>query len=354
MLARPAPWAREVCVRRLSEYPFEPWFLEHLRSVQTFCLMTHVSPDADGLGAQLGFARAAQLAGKRAFIVNEDPCPPRYSWMDPGQLIADFDHAAGLLAQAELGMIFDAHEVDRAMRPARRMGELGKPLWVVDHHPADPALDLQGVISAKFSSSGELVYRLIRALGWPIDADVAAPLYAAMSFDTGSFRFLRNQSDTLRVAADLLDTGLDTNPIQEALFASRPRAEVELLGRALRELRFAGRGRIAWAVLGDEVTAGLDLAVDALGEMIPTFIGIDGVLVALIVKPGRKPGEWKLSFRSKTAVRIGSVARDIGGGGHEHAAGATLQGDPHAIAADIVSRLEAVLHQQLDAPGAAA
>ncbi len=334
-------------MRQLSGYPFEPWFLQRLQQTTRFCLMTHVGPDADGLGAQLAFARAAELAGRQAHIVNEDPCPPRYSWMDPKGRIADFDTAAGDCATAELGLIFDAHEIDRAKRPAERLRALGIPLWVVDHHPSDPALDLQGVIAPEFSSSGELVYRLTEALGWPIDADVAAPLYAAMSFDTGSFRFLRNQGDTLRVAAALLDTGIDTNPIQEALFASRPRDEVTLLGRALNRQRFSAGGRIAWAILPQEVGDGLDLAADAFGELIPTFIGIDGVLIALIAKPGRQPGEWKLSFRSKAAVKIGHVAKALRGGGHDHAAGATVTGDIEQVCAQVVAQLQAALVDQL-------
>ena len=334
-------------VQRLSGYPFAPWFLDHLRQVRHFALMTHVGPDADGLGSQLAFARSAQLAGRHVRIVNEDPCPPRYAWIDPQRLIGDFDGAAGELQHAELGLVFDAHEIDRAARPARKMRELGKPVWVVDHHPPAPTAEVTGCIAAEFSSSGELVYQLLRALDWPIDATVAAPLYAAMSFDTGSFRYLRNNPDTLRVAADLVQTGVDTNPINEALFSSKPRAEVELLGRVITATHFADHGRIAWTVVGPELTDGLELANDAVGETISTLIAIEGVLVALQIKPGRQPGEWKMSLRSKAAVKIGHIARDIGGGGHDHAAGATLDGNPHEWARKFLQQIEAAIRSQV-------
>ncbi len=309
--------------------------------------MTHVGPDADGLGSQLALLRAARLAGKEAIIVNEDPCPARYSWLDPDGCIGDFDGAAAALARADLGLIFDAHEPDRAGRPVRRLHELGKPVWVVDHHPAAASAEITGCIATDFSSTGELVYELLQALGWPVDADVAAPLYAAMSFDTGSFRFLRNQARTLRVAAALLDTGMDANPIQEALFANRPRAEVELLGRVIGALRFADGGRVAWVVVEPEMLAGLDIASDAVGETIAQLIGIEGVLAAVQVKPGRVPGEWKFSLRSKTAVKVGHIARDVGGGGHDHAAGATFFGNPHEMARQVVAQVEAAIRNQV-------
>lgn len=340
-------------MRQLSDFPFEPWLLAGLQRAQRLVLMTHVGPDADGLGSQLAFARAAELAGKQVSIVNEDPCPTRYGWMDPLRRIGAYADHAHLLEGADLALIFDANEVERAQRPARRAIELGIPLWVVDHHPCSPDLQIQGVIAVDFSSSGELVWQLVKALGWPVDAEVAAAVYAAISFDTGSFRFVRNQARTFEVAAELLRTGMDANPIQEALFASRPRGELLLLGRVIQQVRFAGQGRIACALLTDEVTAGLDVAEDALGEVIPTLIGIDGVLIAAMVKPGRQPQEWKISLRSKAVVKVGYVMRALGGGGHDHAAGATLMGDPAPQLQAILAQLEQALAEQVDGAAAA-
>jgi phosphoesterase RecJ-like protein len=320
--------------------------LDQLQRVERMALMTHVGPDADGLGCEIAFCRAARAAGKDAFIVNEDPCPARYAWLDPARVVSHFSRDHGQLDRAEMGLVFDAHEEDRVERPGRYLRERGIPLWVVDHHAVRPDADLTGVVATQFSSSGELVYRLLRDLRWPIGPDVAMPLYAAISFDTGSFRFLRNQPETLRVAADLLATGFDANPVQEALFASRPRNEVTLLGRVLDRVRYEADGAVAWAALDPSVTAGLDVAQDAVGETIPFLIGTDGVLVAVMIKPGRKPGEWKLSLRSKAAVTIGHIAHHFGGGGHAHAAGATMHGDLDALAREVVLAAVAAVRDQ--------
>lgn len=327
-------------MQRLSGFPFAPWFLDRVRRAKRLVLMTHVSPDGDGLGCQVAFCAAARRAGVEASVVNEDPWPDRYDWLDPDRIAGSFDADASALESADLGLVFDTHHPARAGRPYTRLRERGVDVLVFDHHAVAPELDVQGVVATEFSSTGELCYRLIEALGWPLDQHVARGLYAAISFDTGSFRYLRNQSETLRVAATLLDTGLDTNPIQEALFASRPAAETRLLARVLDKLQLSEDGRVAWVIAPAGLADGLAVGEDAFGEVIPFIIGVQGVVAAALLKPGRAAGEWKLSLRSKTAAEIGHIAATRGGGGHAHAAGATLSGEPGALMAEIVAEME--------------
>lgn len=324
----------------VTDDPAAPWLLGQIRAGRRLALMTHVDPDADGLGSQLGFLHAARAAGVEAVIVNDDPCPERFRWLDPAGDIRSFDEAAGDLHGCDLGLIFDANEPARAGRPLAALAEAGVPVLLVDHHRLRPGNPMRGLVASQFSSSGELTFRLLEALGWPVDASAAAGLYAAMSFDTGSFRFLRNQAETLRVAAALQATGIDTNPIQEALFASRPFDETRLLGRILDRIERSPDGSVAWAVVPAEVTAGLSVARDAVGESMPFVIGIDGVRAAALFKPGRQPGQWKLSLRAKAGVVIGDIATRRGGGGHDQAAGVTLEGDVAALLPEIIAELE--------------
>ena len=330
-------------MQRLSGFPFDRWVLDRLQQARRIALMTDVGPDADGLGAQLAFCAAARKAGKVAVVVNEDPLPDRYRWLDPGGAARSVDQSQSELDGVDLGLVFDTHDPSRAGRPHAMLTQRRVDVLVFDHHQVSPDADIQGVVATEFSSTGELCYRLLEALQWPIDAEVARGLYAAMSFDTGSFRFLRNSPSTMRVAAALLDTGLDTNPIQEALFASRPLGESRLIGRLLDRVELTADGAVAWVVATPELADGLVISGDAWGEAIPFVIGIEGVLAAAMLKPGRQDGEWKLSLRSKTAVTIGHIATARGGGGHAHAAGATLRGDPAALMAEVVAEMTAAV-----------
>ncbi len=333
---------------RTTDWPFAPWFLERLRSARRIVAMTHVDPDADGLGSQVAFATAAAAAGVDVVIVNEDPCPVRYGWIDPHGLVRSFDVAADALDGADLGLIFDANEIGRARRPAEALRAVGVDVWVVDHHAVRPDAVVTGCVATDFSSTGELCFRLIEALGWQLSPDAARGIYGAMSFDTGSFRFLRNQPNTLRVAADLIATGLDTNPIQEALWASRPFEETVLLGRVCSQIQRSPGGTVAWAVVDADTTAGLAVSRDAVGEAMPMVIGIEGVVAAAMFKPGRRDGEWKVSLRSKTAATIGHVAEARGGGGHAHAAGCTVQGPLGPLVEAVVQELRVATGETSD------
>ncbi len=324
----------------LTDQIDDPWLLQRLRAARKIACITHIDPDADGLGSQLGFLRAARASGREAVIVNDDPCPARYRWLDRQGEVGDFDNDAAALQGCDLGLLFDANEEGRAGRPLRALQAAGVPVLLVDHHAVGPRCTLQGLVATRFSSSGEVAFRLLTALGWPIDAGVAEPLYAAISFDTGSFRFLRNDPETLRAAAALLATGFDANPLQEALFASRPFAETLVLARVLGRIERSADGRVAWAVVPPDAVADLDVARDAVGECMPFVIGIEGVQAAALFKPGRAPGEWKLSLRSKAGTPVGHICTERGGGGHAHAAGATLYGEVAPLVVDVIAELQ--------------
>ena len=328
---------------RLTLHPFEPWFINRLRAARRPVLMTHIDPDADGIGSQIAFAESARHAGVDVRIVNADPLPSAYAWLDPDERVRHWEARGEALEEADLGLVFDASEAHRVGAPAQALRDAGVDIFVLDHHPVAADADVVGAVDPSFSSTGELCYRLIEALGWPVDAAVARGLYAAISFDTGSFRFLLNQATTLRVAAELLDTGLDADPIHEALFASRPPAETLLLGRILARLQFAAEGRVAWVATPPELFSDLGLPAGATGEAMPLVIGIEGVVAAAMFKPGREAGQWKVSLRSKKAARIGHIARKHGGGGHDHAAGATLTGSLDDVCATVLADLEAAV-----------
>ncbi len=330
-------------MQRLSGFPFAPWFLDRIKTARRIALMTHLGPDADGLGSQVAFAAAANAAGRDVIIVNEDALPDRYGWLDPDGSFGHFERDHGRLEDVDLGIVFDTHTPARAGRPFTALSDRGVDVLVFDHHAVTADADVQGVVATEFSSTGELCYRLLQALQWPVGVDSARGIYAAISFDTGSFRFLRNQANTMRVAAELLETGLDTNPIQEALFASRPADETVLLGRILERIKFNPDRRIAWVITPSELGDGLNVGRDAYGVAIPFVVGIEGVLAAAMLKPGREAGEWKLSLRSKTAVKVGHIAVARGGGGHAHAAGATLVGDPEELMREVVAEIELAL-----------
>ncbi len=331
---------------------FDREFLDRLRSARRVVLMTHVDPDADGLGSQVGLLRALRASGHEAVIVNADPLPDRYAFLGPTEIWGCFPQDRHWLVGADLGLVLDANALDRAGPPAAALRDAGVELLCVDHHVAGAGA-LSGVIASELSSTGEATYHLLTALGWPIDEPIATALYAAISFDTGSFRFLRGRSQTLRVAASLLDAGADDDRIQRALYGSHPFDEVRLHGRLMSRIERSADGRIAHLVAEPALWRDIDPPADAVSEVMPMVIGIEGVEIAVVFRPGPGSDEWKASLRSKGAD-VGGLARRLGGGGHRVAAGMTLSGSIASVRSRLLDDLRALLAPTVPASPAAA
>jgi len=153
---------------------------------------------------------------------------------------------------------------------------------------------------------------------------MANALYAGIIQDTGSFRHSNTRPGTFRIAADLLECGVDLDQTRISLFETQSRAEVCLLGTALNSMRFSPDGKIAWMT----VTYKDAEAIGALDEhpegIINHTLMIEGVEVGMLFRE-IEPGTIKVGFRSKGYVDVGQLAASFGGGGHRQAAGVSLE-----------------------------
>jgi len=323
--------------RLLTGWPVSDEALALIRGAPKIVTCTHRGPDADGLGSEIAFALAARRAGVACEIVNHDAVPRRFRWLDPDGLVRQASSARDALAGATIGLSFDTNDPYRAGDTHEALKAQGTRFFVVDHHELPGGSTVEGIVATRFSSTGELTWRLLRALGWLSadprqDAAIAWRIWASIAYDTGSFRFVRNDPETFRACAELLETGIDANPVQERLWSSDPRDVRVLAGSVLASMQFAPDARICYAVAPRGITDGLEVERDDLGELIRLLVDIDGVEIAFMLKETDKPGHWKLSLRSKSCVTIDHIAQSMGGGGHAHAAGATV---PDALASDV-------------------
>ena len=319
----------------------DPIDVSPIAEASRLVVTTHRSPDGDGIGAELALQRGLSSLGKDVRILNEDELPHRYRFLDRDHTVevAGPEHG-DLIAGADLLVVVDTNDPGRTGVPFDMRG--GRPVCVIDHHLGRVTSEAHQICAPSCSSTGELVYRVLGRLGVRVSARVAEPIYASILYDTGSFRFIRNRSETLRVAADLLDRGVDAVGLQEHIFASKPRDLPRLLARIFTRLRYEAGGRVAWTTIHRSDTEGLTLDADDLREVIGLLSALDGVDAAFVLKE-QESGSYRLSIRSKRGIDVFSVAARRGGGGHAMAAGAPVSGDPDTAAREIVEELEALL-----------
>ncbi len=287
-------------------------------------LACHVSPDGDALGSMLGLAHALRRRGTRVLPSFAEPfeVPESLSGLPgidllvpPGQVPA----APALL------VTFDTGSVDRLGGLADRVPRAGEVL-VVDHHTSNTGFGTLHLVDVTAAATAVLVEELVRRLGVPLDADIAACLYAGLVTDTGSFRFAGTTPATHQLAARLLATGFRHDLLARELFDTHPFGWLPMVGAVLARARLepaeVGGLGLVWTETRTAELAAYGLGPDQAESLIDLVRTAREAEVAAVVKelPG---GAWAVSMRSKGRVDVGAVCTALGGGGHRFAAGFT-------------------------------
>jgi phosphoesterase RecJ-like protein len=311
-------------------------FVAIVKSCQTFVLTSHMRPDCDAVGSELGMAGVLEALGKSVRIVNPQTSPPNLAWIDPQNRIqaigvdvtieeiesADAIFVLDTSAWAQLGPMGDA------LRRAR-----GKKL-VLDHHVSSDDLGAVYFKDPTAEATGRLVVEAAVHLGVKLTPEIATPLFAAVATDTGWFRFNSTRGDTFRVGGHLVDAGASPAQIWNYLYEQDTLARVRLIGRILERTTadVAGRLVYTWVQLTDfDATGSLPSDTEDIINMTLTVHGTEVAVIFVELKNGGV----KVSFRSRSSVDCSKLAENFGGGGHKAAAGATLA-EPLDVAKQLV------------------
>ncbi len=299
---------------------------QRIHSHQRFILTSHIRPDCDALGSELGMAGILRQLGKEVRIINGHPTPPSLSFLDPSQTIevigetVSRDEISGdciivldTSAWAQLGPM---GEVLRGF-PATKL--------CIDHHVGEDELGTEFFKDTSAEATGHLVTVLAEKLNVKITKPMATALYAAIATDTGWFRFGSTTSATYRVAAKLLDFGAVPSEVYADLYERDTLGRIRLRGRILARTEPELEGRLVHTYVVKEDFTETGAIPSDTEDAINLTLAISGTKFAVIFVEQLKGG-FKISFRSRCGVDCNQVAREFGGGGHRAAAGAFVEG----------------------------
>ncbi|HEX5444965.1 MAG TPA: DHH family phosphoesterase [Pirellulales bacterium] len=309
-----------------------PRFKELVGTHQRFLLTSHVRPDCDALGSELGMAGVLEALGKQALIVNAQKTPPNLAWIDPERKIQTLGADVQLadLQTIEVFMVLDTSAWAQLGDMALALRSTAARKVVLDHHVSEDDLGAEAFKDTQAEATGRLVLEAAGQLGVKLTSEIATPLFAAIATDTGWFRFGSTTGDTLRFAGQLIDAGAKPTEIYRQLYEQDSLARLQLVGRTLARTQSELAGRlIHTAIFQDDFSATGALPSDT-EDVINMTLGVTGTQVAVILveQPTQK---FKISFRSRSPVDCSRLAEQFGGGGHKAAAGAMVDG-PFAVA----------------------
>lgn len=307
-----------------------------LTSAGHVVLTTHVNADGDGIGSEIGLWHLLRARGVSVTIANPTRIPERFNFLIP-EGADESVHAVREVERADIVALLDIGDISRLGGLATVIIQR-QPLFVcIDHHvgpvklPSGPCL-----IAPEATATAELIFDLASVTGWPLTAESAQALYVGLLTDTGGFRFSNTKARALRVAAALLEKGLDPESIYASVYASAPEGRVRLLAEVLQTLVVEPEVGLAWVSVPPDALHRHEVTADDLDGIVEFPRSIAGVRMALLFR-NLANGRVKVSFRSMGEVDVAALAHQFGGGGHHRAAGASIDGPMAEVEAKVLA-----------------
>ena len=301
------------------------------------CLTTHVNPDGDGLGSEAGLAHLLQSHGVDVVVTNPTPTPPRFSFLFEDMPGVDRTaEAIKELRRADLIVVLDISDLGRLGMLGETVRERGVPAACIDHHVSTGVLpEGPRYLDAGAAATAELVFEIAHANNWPMTEAAARGLYVGILTDTGGFRFSNTRPRTLRIAAELLEAGVDPEEIYLEVYARAPEGRPRLLAEALQTLVVEPEWGLAWVTVPPGAIERYGVSSDDLDGVVEFPRSIEGTRMALLFRE-MSQGRVKVSLRSVGDVDVALFANRFGGGGHTKAAGIALSGSLSEVQAAVL------------------
>ncbi len=300
----------------------------------------HERPDGDCIGSEVALCSILREAGRNVQVVNADPPPARYQYLNLGGMVRQALPNEQLAA--DLVFVLDATDL-------RRLGRLKKEhfgaaqIVNIDHHLFNPNFGHINWVDTKAAATGELIWRLAACCEWKAPFLALQALYTALVTDTGQFSYSNTTPRVLRMAAEMVEHGVDPEALWQRVYLNRSRPELALDARARASLECFAEGRICAIALTHEDFLATGTGPEHTEELAGVPRTLAGVQLALFFYEIDAGRQTKVSVRTNRGLDACALAQKFGGGGHKQAAGCTIPAKlPEAKARFIAEALRMV------------
>ena len=304
----------------------------YLRTLDDVLLLTHVRPDGDTVGSAAALCRALRDLGKTAYLLPNPEITATYEpyavpyWAPEGFVPA---HVVSVDIAA-LNLL-----PDNAASWADRID------LAIDHHGSHGFFAARTCLDADAAACGEIVHDIIALLA-AVTPDIALPLYVAISTDTGCFVYSNTTARTHRIAAALLDTGIDAAPVNKALFRTKSKTRLAMESRMAADMTLFDHDRVVVMTIPLSLRQELHATEADIEELSSLAALVEGTDCGVTLRELR-PGVIKISLRTGPRVDASAVCQRLGGGGHKAAAGATVNGTMDEVRAAVLRAYQEVV-----------
>ncbi len=312
----------------MAHWPEATSIKQAIEEAKTILIHRHVRPDPDALGSQLGLKRIIERAypEKDVYVVG--------GIVRDLEFLGKMEHVEPEMYDEALVLVLDTANHERIDGPHALKG---KRVVKIDHHPDEDPYATQQIVDTSVSSTSEMIAELAEAWGLALDEESAFLLFAGIVGDTGRFQFRNATPRTFEVAAKLLSFGIDTGRLYRQMYKT-DLATLQLQGYVLQNVHVTDAG-VGYVKIDADVLRTFHATPEAASQLVNSFSGLEGLKCWVMFVENKD--EIRVRIRSKGPV-INEVAKRYRGGGHQMAAGATI--DKWEEMEDVIAALDEVAH----------
>jgi phosphoesterase RecJ-like protein len=299
-----------------------------LQTPQQVVIIPHRNPDGDAMGSTLGLMHFLKKLGHEAVVMSPNEFPENLAFLSGSEEVVIYEKnkaaASGILQKATLIFTLDFNALHRTGEMEEVLKTLTAPFVMIDHHEAPGSYAIITFSDTSYGSTCEMVYDTITALGKVdlIDTPIAICLYTGITTDSGSFRFPKTTPKTHRVVAHLIEKGVRNFEIHNELFDNNSYSSLQLLGRALQNMKLLPERKTAYITLSQEELDTFHYQKGDTEGFVNYGLSIKGITFAAIFIENKDENIIKISLRSQGTFDVNLLAREhFNGGGHRNAAG---------------------------------
>lgn len=284
-------------------------------SSQKIAIFNHKNPDGDAMGSAYALKLALIQLGKEAevFLREGDSSLAEYSYVKTGK-ISDLS-----VEECDLKIAVDSSDIDRIIDFKKYFH---RNTIAIDHHVTHiPYADIT-LVEPDASATGEVIYKLLIALGVVITHDISHNLYVAISSDTGNFKYSSTTPTTHRIVASLMETGIEVGKISKMIFDTKSMKYFKMMAIAIENIKLFNDGKIAILSFDKSDFEAVGIKESDASAIVVLPSKIEGVEIGVYIR--KRDDEIKVSLRSTDSVDVAKIAKSFNGGGHIRAAGFSL------------------------------
>jgi phosphoesterase RecJ-like protein len=313
-----------------------------IKKARRILLTLHLGPDGDSVGSVFAVWRWLERIGKKVTVVSFDPVPQEFGFLEEVKKVKKEDVAKLDLTKFGLWLLLDSSDWNMVTKTENFAPLPSLTIVNIDHHPTNKKMGKINLVLPQKSSVAEIIFGLFKKWQVKIDEEMATRLFLGIFMDTGGFFYFNASPETMRIGAELLRMGADKKRIILELYRSQSLGTLKYWAAVLTRMKVDKKRRFAISAIPNKILKELKLGKSerggAAGQFLPIVKDTDfGVLL-----DEENSGEVSGSLRAKGDFDVARIALEMGGGGHQAAAGFRMKGSLKEVEGKLLNIIDKI------------